>query len=52
MLIVAAAIEGFWSPSAANPSVKWVVSGVGWLFVILYFALGGRRWGKRKAEAP
>jgi uncharacterized membrane protein SpoIIM required for sporulation len=42
MLLVAALIEGFWSPSAAPPPVKWAASGVFTLLVILYLALAGR----------
>jgi uncharacterized membrane protein SpoIIM required for sporulation len=42
MLLVAAAIEGFWSPSAAPPRVKWVVAGVLATTVALYLGLAGR----------
>jgi len=43
MLLVAAAIEGFWSPSAVAPPVKWVVAGVLSLLVAAYLAFAGRR---------
>jgi uncharacterized membrane protein SpoIIM required for sporulation len=43
MLLAAAAIEGFWSPSAVPAPVKWVVAGVLALLVAAYLALAGRR---------
>lgn len=43
MLMVAALIEGFWSPSAVSPPVKWAVAGVLSLMVAAYLALAGRR---------
>ncbi len=42
MLLIAAAVEGFWSPSSLPPSVKWTASGVFSLLVILYLGLAGR----------
>ncbi len=42
MLMVAAAIEGFWSPSAAAAPIKWAVAGVLWVSVVVYLALAGR----------
>ena len=57
MLVIAAGIEGFWSPSGVAPQVKWVVSGLntflvaGFLFFCMlflsswYFAVNHRpRW--------
>ncbi|MEM6991894.1 MAG: stage II sporulation protein M [Myxococcota bacterium] len=43
MLVIAAMVEGFWSPSAVSPAVKWTVSTALWLSVVGYFALSGRR---------
>jgi uncharacterized membrane protein SpoIIM required for sporulation len=42
MLLIAAGIEGFWSPSSLPPPVKWSASGVFSLLVVLYLALAGR----------
>ena len=43
MLAIAAAIEGFWSPSGVAAPVKWVVAGVLSAVVAAYLALAGRR---------
>lgn len=43
MLVIAAAIEGFWSPSGVSAPVKWVVAGVLSLAVAAYLAFAGRR---------
>jgi len=43
MLLVAAGVEGFWSPSAAPAPVKWVVAGIFTLLVAAYLAFAGRR---------
>ena len=42
MLLIAAMIEGFWSPSAVPPPVKWAVGFLNCVVVGLYFALAGR----------
>jgi uncharacterized membrane protein SpoIIM required for sporulation len=42
MLLIAALVEGFWSPSSLPPQVKWTASGVFSLLVILYLSLAGR----------
>lgn len=43
MLLIAAAIEAFWSPSAGISSqVKYWVGGTLWLLVIAYFLFAGR----------
>lgn len=44
MFILAAMVEGFWSPSAiVTPQIKYYI-GIGmWVIVIAYFVLGGRR---------
>ncbi len=48
MDVGAALIEAFWSASAAVPSsVKFTAGGGLWALVLLYFALGGRRWRRR-----
>ena len=43
MLVVAAGVEGFWSPSGLPAPVKWVAAGVFTLLVAAYLALAGRR---------
>ncbi len=46
MLIVAAAVEAFWSSAAWVPSaVKFAVAGICWLVVFAYLALQGRHAG-------
>jgi uncharacterized membrane protein SpoIIM required for sporulation len=53
MLLVAAAIEAFWSPSSAPRQVKWVVAACFWLFIVVYFVFGGRDFGSgRPRVAP
>ena len=42
MLLVAAALEGFWSPSAAPPTIKFAVGGALWLLVFTYLIAVGR----------
>jgi uncharacterized membrane protein SpoIIM required for sporulation len=42
MLLIAAAIEGFWSPSSVIAEVKWAVSAALSLALTLYLALAGR----------
>lgn len=42
MLLVAALVEGFWSPSGAPSVVKFAVGGFLWLLVIAYLSLAGR----------
>jgi uncharacterized membrane protein SpoIIM required for sporulation len=42
MLFIAAGIEGFWSPSAIPPIIKWVTAGVLAVLLTLYFAFAGR----------
>jgi high-affinity Fe2+/Pb2+ permease len=44
MFVVAAFIEGFWSPLTIFPaSTKYAIGGVMWAFVIGYFLFAGRR---------
>jgi uncharacterized membrane protein SpoIIM required for sporulation len=43
MLLVAALIEGFWSPSSILPQVKWTVAAVLYLLVFAYLVFAGRR---------
>jgi uncharacterized membrane protein SpoIIM required for sporulation len=56
MLLVAAAIEGFWSASGIDRRLKWVVSALGWLFVLGYLSLAGRavrpKGGARDWDRP
>lgn len=42
MLLVAAGIEAFWSPSSVPPPVKLVVAALLWLAVAFYLILAGR----------
>lgn len=49
MLLIAAAIEGFWSPSAIAAPVKWAASVVFSLLVTAYLAFAGRRYARRMA---
>ena len=42
MLLVAAFIEGFWSPSTVLPQVKWGVAGTLYLLVLCYLFFAGR----------
>ncbi|MFI4848037.1 MAG: stage II sporulation protein M [Gimesia chilikensis] len=41
MLVVAALIEAFWSPSDVSPMLKYSVGSVLWLIVFLYLAFAG-----------
>lgn len=43
MLLIAALIEGFWSPSSVAAPVKWVVATANTVLVTLYLALAGRK---------
>jgi uncharacterized membrane protein SpoIIM required for sporulation len=43
MLLIAAGIEAFWSPSPVPSNVKLSVAGALWLLVIAYFVFAGRR---------
>jgi uncharacterized membrane protein SpoIIM required for sporulation len=42
MLLVAAAIEAFWSPSAASNPAKWGFSALGMVLLMAYFVGAGR----------
>ncbi|MCU0662004.1 MAG: stage II sporulation protein M [Myxococcota bacterium] len=42
MLLIAAGIEGFWSPSGAPASIKFAVGGLLWFAVTFYLILCGR----------
>ena len=42
MLLVAAAIEGFWSPSAVAPPIKWAVAVFFSIVVAVYLGFSGR----------
>jgi uncharacterized membrane protein SpoIIM required for sporulation len=42
MLLIAALIEGFWSPSSIPAPIKWAFSGVVSVGLIAYFAFAGR----------
>ena len=46
MLTIAAFLEAFWSSSAMVPAtVKLIVGGVLWLYVLFYFLVAGRSYG-------
>lgn len=46
MLVVAALIEGFWSPSAIPSVVKYSVGGLLWVVVLVYLSTAGR-WERK-----
>jgi len=50
MLLVAAGIEGFWSPSGLPAHVKWGAAIVAYLLVISYLTLAGRSRPKAPAS--
>lgn len=43
MLLIAALIEGFWSPSSIPPPIKWSFGGVMACLVTVFLVLGGRK---------
>ena len=47
MLVIAAVVEAYWSPSALPPPVKWFASAVFTLLVVLYITLVGRKRAPR-----
>ncbi len=49
MLVIAAVIEGFWSPSSLPDQVKWTFSGVNCVVVTGFLVFAGR--GSREAQA-
>ena len=51
MLILAALIEGFWSPSGAPAEVKWGFAAAASVFVIVYLGLAGRRRSREPVSA-
>lgn len=52
MLIIAAGIEAFWSPSGLPAPVKWAASGVLAVLITLYLALAGRAPRPARTGAP
>ena len=50
MLLLAAVVEGFWSPSSVPDVAKWISGAVLLLLVVLYLAFAGRR--PRRSPAP
>ena len=48
MLLVAAVIEGFWSPSGVRAQIKWGTAIGAYLLVIAYLALAGRGSGAER----
>ena len=49
MLVIAALLEGYWSPSSLPRPVKWTASAVFSLFVIAWLVVGGRWRGQGAA---
>jgi hypothetical protein len=49
MLMGAALVEGFWSPSSLPPVVKWTFGGTLMTIVVLYLTFAGRT---RAAKEP
>jgi uncharacterized membrane protein SpoIIM required for sporulation len=49
MLLAAAAVEGFWSPSPAPAELKWIVGAVMMILVTLYLGFAGRSLAKEEA---
>jgi uncharacterized membrane protein SpoIIM required for sporulation len=47
MLLIAAFIEGFWSPSSVQPVVKWVVASLLYVLVLSYLVFAGRHSSAR-----
>lgn len=43
MLVIAAGLEAFWSPSSIPAPVKWSAAAIFTVLLVLYFALAGRR---------
>jgi uncharacterized membrane protein SpoIIM required for sporulation len=43
MLLIAAILEGYWSPSGLPPEIKWTASGVFIVLVAAWLGLAGRR---------
>src|SRR5690606_35906583 len=48
MLLAAALIEGFWSPSSIPPPVKWVFGGVMACLVAVFLIVAGRKTPSQK----
>ncbi len=42
MLLIAAGIEGFWSPSGIPAPIKWSVAAGLWLMIAIYLVIAGR----------
>jgi uncharacterized membrane protein SpoIIM required for sporulation len=43
MLVIAAFVEAFWSPSSFSPQVRLTVAALNWSMVIVYFILAGKK---------
>ena len=52
MLVIAAGLEGYWSPSGLAPQIKWAASGVAIVFVTAWLSLGGRPRRPKSARHP
>ncbi len=50
MLVIAAMLEGYWSPSGLPPPVKWTASVLFSLFVIAWLVFGGRSFTRRAKQ--
>jgi len=52
MLLVAAGIEGFWSPSGVRAQVKWGAAIGAYLLVICYLTFAGRGGARAREDQP
>ncbi len=43
MLVIAAFVEAFWSPSSFSPRVRLTVAVLNWFMVMAYFILAGKK---------
>jgi uncharacterized membrane protein SpoIIM required for sporulation len=50
MLVIAALLEGYWSPSGLPPEIKWMASGVFIVLVGAWLGLAGRRRSGRSTS--
>ncbi len=51
MLVIAALVEAFWSPSHFPAQIRFAVAAVNWSMVICYLAFAGRKFSKKEHES-